>query len=104
MKKLVFKKVGYYSHKYMISSDYDFLLRVIFSNKFKIKSTNKFHNIMRLGGDSTNIKKLFLKLKDDYSIIKKHNLNIFILVYKILSKITQIKKKNINNNYINKFN
>jgi hypothetical protein len=88
----------------MISSDYDFLLRVILSNKFKIKSTNKFHNIMRLGGDSTNIKKLFLKLKDDYSIIKKHNLNIFILVYKILSKIIQIKKKNINNNYINKFN
>ena len=104
MKKLVFKKVGYYSYKYMISSDYDFLLRVILSNKFKIKSTNKFHNIMRLGGDSTNIKKLFLKLKDDYSIIKKHNLNIFILIYKILSKITQIKKKNINNNYINKFN
>jgi hypothetical protein len=88
----------------MISSDYDFLLRVILSNKFKIKSTNKFHNIMRLGGDSTNIKKLFLKLKDDFSIIKKHNLNIFALVYKILSKIIQIKKKNINNNYINKFN
>jgi glycosyltransferase len=104
IKKLVFKKVGYYSCKYMISSDYDFLLRVILSNKFKIKSTNKFHNIMRLGGDSTNIKKLFLKLKDDYSIIKKHNLNTFILVYKILSKIIQIKKKNINNNYINKFN
>ena len=104
MKKLVFKKIGYYSYKYKISSDYDFLLRVILSNKFKIKSTNKFHNIMRLGGDSTSIKKLFLKLKDDYSIIKKHNLNIFILVYKILSKITQIKKKNINNNYINKFN
>ena len=59
---------------------------------------------MRLGGDSTTIKKLFLKLKDDYSIIKKHNLNIFILVHKILSKITQIKKKKINNNYINKFN
>ena len=104
MKRLVFKKVGYYCHKYIISSDYDFLLRVFLSNKFKIKSTNKFHNIMRLGGDSTNIKKLFLKLKDDYFIIKKHNLNIFILAYKILSKITQIKKKNINNNYINKFN
>jgi glycosyltransferase len=104
MRRLVFEKFGYYSYKYMISSDYDFLLRVILSNKFKIKSTNKFHNIMRLGGDSTNIKKLFLKLKDDYSIIKKHNLNIFILVYKILSKIIQIKKKNINNNYINKFN
>ena len=46
MKKKVFNKIGYYSEKYMISGDYDFLLRLINSNKFKIKSTNKFHNIM----------------------------------------------------------
>jgi hypothetical protein len=59
---------------------------------------------MRLGGDSTNISKFFLKLKEDYLIIKKHNLNIFALALKILSKISQINKnKKINNNYINKF-
>ena len=105
MKKFVFNKIGYYSEKYMISGDYDFLLRIIHSNKFKIKSTNKFHNIMRLGGDSTNIRKIFLKFREDYLIIKKHNLNIFTLAIKIISKITQInKKKKINNNYINKFN
>jgi glycosyltransferase len=105
MKKTVFNKIGYYSEKYMISGDYDFLLRIIRSNKFKIRSTNKFHNIMRLGGDSTNISKIFLKLKEDYLIIKKHNLNVFTLALKILSKITQINKnKIINNNYINKFN
>ena len=105
MKKKVFNKIGYYSEKYMISGDYDFLLRLINSNKFKIKSTNKFHNIMRLGGDSTNISKIFLKLKEDYLIIKKHNLNIFTLAFKILSKITQINKnKKIDNNYIKKFN
>ncbi len=105
MKKNVFNKIGYYSEKYMISGDYDFLLRLINSNKFKIKSTNKFHNIMRLGGDSTNISKIFLKLKEDYLIIKKHNLNIFTLAFKILSKITQINKnKKIDNNYIKKFN
>ena len=105
MKKKVFNKIGYYSEKYMISGDYDFLLRSIISNKFKIKSTNKFQNIMRLGGDSTNISKIFLKLKEDYLIIKKHNLNIFTLAFKILSKITQINnKKKIDNNYINKFN
>jgi glycosyltransferase len=105
MKKTVFNKIGYYSEKYMISGDYDFLLRIIRSNKFKIRSTKKFHNIMRLGGDSTNISKIFLKLKEDYLIIKKHNLNVFTLALKILSKITQINKnKIINNNYINKFN
>jgi GT2 family glycosyltransferase len=105
MKKTVFNKIGYYSEKYMICGDYDFLLRIIRSNKFKIRSTNKIHNIMRLGGDSTNISKIFLKLKEDYLIIKKHNLNVFTLALKILSKITQINKnKIINNNYINKFN
>lgn len=105
IKRIVFNKIGYYSEKYMLSGDYDFLLRIIRSNKFKIRSTNKFHNIMRLGGDSTNISKFFLKLKEDYLIIKQHNLNIFTLALKILSKITQINKnKIINNNYINKFN
>ena len=104
MKKVVFNKIGYYSGKYSISGDYDFLLRIIHSKKFKIKSTNKFHNIMRLGGDSTNISKIFLKLKEDYLIITKHNLNIYTSVLKILSKITQLNKnKKINNNYINKF-
>jgi glycosyltransferase len=104
IKKSVFKKIGYYSEKYIISSDYDFLLRIILSNKFKIKSINKFYNIMRLGGDSTNIKKVFFKLKEDYLIIKKHGLNIMTLAFKILSKIKQIKQKEINNNYIKKFN
>ena len=104
IKRRVFQKIGYYSEKYIISSDYDFLLRIILSNKFKIKSTNKFHNIMRLGGDSTSISKIFIKLKEDYLIIKKHHLNIFILFRKILSKINQLAKKKINNNYINQFN
>ncbi len=104
IKKSVFKKIGYYSEKYTISSDYDFLLRIILSNKFQIKSDNKFYNIMRMGGDSTNIKKVFLKLKEDYLIIKKHGLNIMTLAIKILSKIKQIKQKEINNNYIKKFN
>jgi hypothetical protein len=57
-----------------------------------------------MGGDSTNIKKVFLKLKEDYLIIKKHGLNIMTLAIKILSKIKQIKQKEINNNYIKKFN
>jgi glycosyltransferase involved in cell wall biosynthesis len=105
MKKSVFNNIGYYSKKYTISSDYDFILRMVLSNKFKIESTNTFHNIMRIGGDSTSIKKIFLKLKEDYLIVRKHGLSIFTLLLKILSKTIQItKRKNINNNYINKFN
>jgi glycosyltransferase involved in cell wall biosynthesis len=103
IKKVVFENIGYYSSKYLISSDYDFILRILLSKKFKIESTNKFHNIMRLGGDSTNIVKFFYKLKEDYQIIKKYNLSIFILIVKILSKTFQIKKKNINNLYLDQF-
>jgi glycosyltransferase len=104
IKKVVFKKIGYYSDKYTISADYDFILRILLSKKFKVESTYRFHNIMRLGGDSTNIIKFFCKLKEDYAIIKKYNLSIFILINKIFSKIFQIKKKNINSIYLNKFN
>jgi len=99
IKKNVFKNIGYYSDKYTISSDYDFILRIILKNKFKIESTKKFHNIMRFGGDSTNINKIFLKLKEDYLVIKKHNLSIFILIFKILYKVSQLTKKKINTNY-----
>jgi glycosyltransferase involved in cell wall biosynthesis len=104
IKKNVFKKIGYYSEKYIISADYDLILRILISKRFKVESTNRFHNIMRLGGDSTNMINFFCKLKEDYKIIKKHNLSIFILFIKILSKIFQIKKKNINNIYLNQFN
>jgi len=104
LKKEIFKKVGFYSDKYKISSDYDFALRLLLSKNIIIKSSNLYHTIMRIGGDSTKINKFFLKLKEDFIISQKFKLNIMTVVYKILFKINQLfKKKMINNIYINKF-
>jgi hypothetical protein len=60
---------------------------------------------MREGGDSRKIKLLFIKLIEDIFILNKHQLSIFIIFGKILSKINQFfKKKKINNKYLNEFN
>ena len=104
IKKNIFTKVGLYSNKFRISSDYEFILRVFFNNNFKINSTNLIHTIMRDGGDSRKIKLLLLKIIEDISILNKHQLSVFIIITKILTKFNQFfKNKKINNKYLNEF-
>jgi glycosyltransferase len=105
IKKNIFTKIGLYSNKFRISSDYEFILRLFFNNNFKISPTNLVHTIMRDGGDSRKIKLLFLKLIEDISILNKHQLSVFIVIGKILSKFNQFfKNKKIDNKYLNEFN
>lgn len=102
--KTIFKKIGLYSNRYRISSDYEFILRLFFNDNFKISSTNLVHTIMRDGGDSRKVKLLLLKLIEDISILKKYKLSVLILLVKILSKFNQFfKNKKINNQYLNEF-
>jgi len=104
IKKEVFEKIGLYSNKYKISSDYEFILRMLLNDSFKIKSTNLIHAIMREGGDSRKIRFLLLKIIEDLSILKKHKLSFFTIFSKILSKINQFfKNKKIHNQYLNEF-
>ena len=105
LKKDIFTKVGLYSNKFRISSDYEFILRLFLNNNFKINSTNLIHTIMRNGGDSRKIKLLLLKLIEDISILNKHQLSIFIIITKILTKFNQFfKNKKISSKYLNEFN
>jgi hypothetical protein len=60
---------------------------------------------MRSGGASTNLKNFFLKLNEDYKIIKKFNLNNIIILIKIILKIPQFfVRKKINNKFLNEIN
>jgi len=105
IKKNIFTKIGFYSNKFRISSDYEFILRLFFNNNFKINSTKLIHTIMRDGGDSRKIKLLLLKLIEDISILNKHKLSVFIIIAKILTKFNQFfKNKKINSKYLNEFN
>jgi len=102
LKKKIFKKLRNYSTKYVISSDYNFILKLFSSKKFKIKYLNKFITIMRDGGDSAN--KLFRKFIEDYKILREYNLSFFTLVLKSFYKIPQyFYNYNLNlNNYLKK--
>jgi glycosyltransferase involved in cell wall biosynthesis len=105
LKKNIFTKIGHYSNKFRISSDYEFILRLFFDDNYKISSTNLVHTIMRDGGDSRKIKLLLLKLIEDITILNKYQLSVFIVIVKILSKFNQFfKNKKINNKYLNEFN
>ena len=90
-KKDLLEKIGYYDENLKISSDYDFIIRLFKQNNFKIFFLNKFTVRMRMGGISNkNIQSIFLKMKEDFYIMKKFNLNaVKSILIKNLSKIKQ---------------
>ena len=50
IKKKIFKIIGYYNTKYKISSDYDFLIRILNQKSIKKKYMQKTIVKMRIGG------------------------------------------------------
>jgi hypothetical protein len=54
IKKIIYKKYGYYDETYKIAADYDFFLRNIYFKNLKFKILNTPSVRMRLGGLSTN--------------------------------------------------
>tara|TARA_Y100000996_G_scaffold244723_1_gene192454 strand:- start:4016 stop:4810 length:795 start_codon:yes stop_codon:yes gene_type:complete len=97
----------YYDEKYPISGDYDFILKTLHNSNIKTLYLNEFISIMRSGGDSTNIKNLFHKFKEDLFISNKYlKLGILSIFFKISQKIFQLKiyNKKIENKYIKDLN
>ena len=87
VKKNVFSKVGYYSEKNKISSDYDWVIRVFKRRDIKIDYLSKTLSVMQAGGVSqTNIWKSFF---EDWRITNKHKL-FFAAILKRLIKIKQL--------------
>lgn len=91
IKKKHLKKIGLYDENYLISSDYDFIIKT-----FKHKNSNILYIPrkivkMKIGGESNkSIKNLFIKSYEDYKIIKKNKLGgFYTLLYKNLSKVKQ---------------
>jgi glycosyltransferase len=88
IRKKIFDKIKY-NTKYSISSDYDFMIRVItkFDGIYYLPITS---TLMRTGGKSSRLSSILLKLKEDFYIIKKNNLGGYIvLMNKIFSKLNQ---------------
>ena len=84
-------KIGNYSNKFKVSSDYDYMLRCLKSNDLKIGYIDKYITKMKFGGDSTKLSGLLTKMKEDLKIQKKNKLKfpVFSLIFKNIRKVKQ---------------
>ena len=93
MRKDSIRNIGCFDNNFKIASDYDFVLRCLSQNTINIKYIERVLVRMRMGGESNkNLKKIVLKMYEDYKIIKIHKLGGFLtLLNKNLRKIKQFK-------------
>ena len=91
LKKDLLNEIGNYDENFKISSDYDFIIRLFRNQKIKFYYLDKFTIKMRSGGISNkNLKNILLKMREDFEIMKRYNLNpIKTILLKNLSKIKQ---------------
>jgi glycosyltransferase len=81
LKKTVIDKYGLYNLDFKIASDTEFLLRYLYKYKIKISYINDYIVKMRMGGMSTNVKRAFEVLNEDYRIYKHHGLAAIRVVF-----------------------
>lgn len=81
LKKSIIDKHGLYNLDFRIASDTEFLLRYLYKYKIKMDYINTYIVKMRMGGMSTNAKRAFEVLYEDYKIYKYHGLTAFRVVF-----------------------
>lgn len=90
LKKAVVDRYGFYNINFNIASDTEFLLRYLYKYKIKMSYVNSYLVKMRMGGMSTNFKRAFEVLYEDYKIYKFHGLDPFFVVF--LKKTNALKQ------------
>ena len=95
LKKSVYEEFGLYDTNFKISADYNFILKVLSSQKLKVCYLPNVLYVMRLGGMSNkNLRNLIRKSKEDLKALRHNNVgNIISLIKKITSKIPQFFQK-----------
>lgn len=81
LKKTIIDKYGFYNLDFKIASDTEFLLRYLYKYKINISYINDYIVKMRMGGMSTNAKRAFEVLYEDYKIYKYYGLTAFLVVF-----------------------
>lgn len=94
IKRSIIEKYGNYNLDFKIASDTEFLLRYLYKYKINISYLNAYIVKMRMGGLSTNYKRAFEVLREDYSIYKFHELSGARAVFqkKMLALMQYVKK------------
>jgi glycosyltransferase len=94
LKKSLIEKYGSYNLDFKIASDTEFLLRYLFKHKINMVYLDEYVVKMRMGGLSTNYKRAFEVLYEDYRIYKYHHLSAVRTVFlKKLNALVQYIKK-----------
>jgi glycosyltransferase involved in cell wall biosynthesis len=81
LKKTIVDRYGFYNINFNIASDTEFLLRYLYKYKIKMSYINSYIVKMRMGGMSTNAKRAFEVLCEDYKIYKFHGLDALRVVF-----------------------
>jgi glycosyltransferase len=90
VKRKVYEDIGYFDTLYKNSADYDFLLRIMKSKKYKINFCDDFFVKMRNGG--TSDLKFFAKIKEWWVLIKifRKNYKIYPIWFFVTRPLTKI--------------
>lgn len=90
LKRELFEKYGYYNLDYKIASDTELLLRYLFQQKIETTYLNIYFVKMRMGGLSTNYKRFFEVLIEDFKIYKNLGLPAYKIVF--LKKLLTVRQ------------
>lgn len=75
VKKKIYNEIGKFNLKYRIAADYDFMIRMIHSNHYRLSYIKDNLIYMRSGGTSTDGLKGYIKnFKDSYQVLKDNHL------------------------------
>ncbi len=73
LRKEIYQKMGEFDLQYKIAADYDFMMRVLTTKKYKIAYLPETILKMRVGGQSNkSLKNIIRKSTEDYQIAKKY--------------------------------
>ena len=91
-------KWGLYDESFKIAADSDFLVRYLYETDLKVAYLNEYIVRMRMGGLSTDRKRMKQKWAEDMRLYRAHGFNPYwALMLKIVSKVPQfIKAKFMN--------
>lgn len=105
IKKTIYDDIGLYNQEYPIAADYDFMIRLLKSKKYKLKYINQFLVAMRPGGASTNgLKGRINGIEEVYTILKnnKEKFPLFISLFKFIISVFKALKSLIINIFTKK--
>lgn len=81
LKRKVYEEIGYFDTRFKIAADYDLMLRIIRSGKYKFAYINEDLVFMRDGGASTaGIQSYFKSFQDSIQVMKKNKVKFPYLV------------------------